>query len=273
MMTEDVNVPSKEELQAILNGEEGAALDDEGAELTSEGFEQEYSEIELQAIEHGWNPEGVEGKRNLSAEEFMDRQPLYDEMRNLKKQARKLEEGMDAMRKMQEGIREREREKTIKELQQKKLEALEDGNYNAVIEIDDAIAEEKVNKDTQAVNNHQFEEWVDNNEWYNQDPDLRKYADTLGSGYFATNPNAEPKEVFNYVETEVKARYPEKFGNPRRKAPAPVEGASRGRGQVKRGASKHKASELPEQDRQIMRTILRTGKMSEAEYLKEYFGE
>ena len=271
-MTEEVVIPSKEELLATLDGENGAEEQAADVDLTSGGGE-EYSEVELQAIEHGWNPEGVEGKRNLSAEEFMDRQPLYDEMRNLKKQARKLEEGMEAMKQMQKGIREREREKTIKELQQKKLEALEDGNYNAVIEIDDQIAEEKVNK-PEEVNNHQFEEWVDNNEWYNQDQELRTYADTLGSGYFATNPNAEPKEVFAYVENEVKARYPDKFGNPRRKAPTPVEGATRGRSKAQtKDGSKHKASELSEQDRQIMRTILRTGKMSEAEYLKEYFGE
>lgn len=52
-----------EELKIELPEEQGVA----------EESTPEYSEIELEAIEHGWNPEGVEGKRNLSAEEFLDR--------------------------------------------------------------------------------------------------------------------------------------------------------------------------------------------------------
>ena len=81
---------------------------------TDEGVE--YTEAELEAIEHGWNPDGAEGKRNLSAEEFMDRQPLYDDIRSLKKQTRKLQDGIEAMKQMQDGIRHRERQQVIAEL-------------------------------------------------------------------------------------------------------------------------------------------------------------
>ena len=31
----------------------------------------EYTEIEQEAMGFGWNPEGVEGKKNLTAEEFV----------------------------------------------------------------------------------------------------------------------------------------------------------------------------------------------------------
>lgn len=61
--------------------------------------EQQYSDIEVKAIEMGWNPEGVEGKRNLSAEEFVDRKELYDSIHSLKKQNKRLEEGYEALRK------------------------------------------------------------------------------------------------------------------------------------------------------------------------------
>ncbi|MBT8449327.1 MAG: hypothetical protein KJO69_06535 [Gammaproteobacteria bacterium] len=231
----------------------------------------EYSEVEQEAIEHGWNPEGAEGKRNLTAEEFMDRKPLYDEIRSTKKQVRRLQEGMDAMKQFQEGIRTREREKTIQELTQAKKVALEAENYDAVVEIDDKIAQERVQKN-EPQDNLEFESWVDNNEWYHQDSDMKQYADTIGAGYYQQNQGKPMSEVYNYVTEEVKKRFPEKFGgNPNRGKPNPVEGATAGR----RGntSKKYSARDLPEADRGIMKTLLRTSSMTEEEYLKQYFGE
>lgn len=263
MSEKEEKVPTKDELLQVLN--EG----EESPESNEAESGNEYTEVEQKAIEMGWNPEGVEGKENLSAEEFVGRAPLYDETRSLKKQLRKLQDGMEAMKQMQSGIRERERAKTIQELNAQKKAALADENYDAVIEIDDAIAAERAEKD-EPQSNEVFESWVENNEWYHQDSDMKQYADTIGAGYFQRNPKKDPKEVFEYVTQEVKERFPGKFGNPNRNKPNPVEGASRGR---PKGSAKHTASDLPEEDRAIMRTILRTGTMKEAEYLKDYFGE
>jgi hypothetical protein len=228
----------------------------------------EYSEIEQEAIDHGWNPEGVEGKKNLSAEEFMDRKPLYDELHSTKKQIRKLQDGMEAMKTMQEGIRAREREKTIRELQQQKKVALESENYDAVLQIDDAIAQERT-AEAEPVSNVAFETWVDENEWYHQDQDMKKYADMIGAGYYQQNPKVPMSEVYEYVTSEVKKRYQDKFENTHRQRPNPVEGAGKGRTNT---SKKHSVRDLPEEDRQIMKTIIRTGTMTEEEYLKDYFG-
>lgn len=231
--------------------------------------EVEYSPVEVEAMEHGWNPEGVEGKRSLTAEEFMDRQPLYDEIRSTKKQMRKLQEGMEAMKKLQQGIREREREKTIRELTQAKKAALEAENYDAVIEIDDAIAVERTKND-EPQSNIEFETWVDNNEWYHQDSEMKNYADMIGAGYYQQNQGKPVSEVYKYVTQEVKKRFPDKFGNPNRGKPSPVEGAAAGRRST---SKKHSVRDLPEADRNIMKTLLRTSNMTEEEYLKEYFGD
>lgn len=241
-------------------------------ELEPESVEpiQEYSEIEQEAIEHGWNPEGAEGKRNLTAEEFMDRKPLYDDIHSLKKQLKRTQDGIEAMRQMQEGIRQREREKTIKELKEQKKLALETENYDAVLEIDDKIASENAEA-AAPVQNVAFEKWVEDNDWYNQDSEMKEYADTIGNGYLSKHPGIAPSEVFNYVTKEVKARFKEKFENENRSKPSSVEGATRGR---KATSAKHRAADLPEQDRQLMKTILRaTPNMTEADYLKDYFGE
>lgn len=238
-------------------------------EPSTEEIEQ-ISEIEQQAIEHGWNPDGVEGKRNLSAEEFMDRQVLYDDIRSLKKSNRKLQEGIEAMNKMQEGIRQREREKTIRELQAQKKFALENENYDAVVEIDDAIAVERAEATAAPKSNIEFENWVDNNEWYSQDPELKSWADTFGTGYASNHPDKPASEVYEVVTKEVKKRFPEKFGDKVSNQPPAVEGAQRGRSA--RSGKRYSAADLPEEDRAIMKTILRTGTMTQEEYLKQYFG-
>jgi len=249
---------SEQELEVKIDLPEGV----------KETTETELSDIEQEAVTHGWNPEGVEGKANLSAEEFMGRQPLYDDIRSLKKSNRKLQDGIEAVKQMQEGIRQREREKTVAELKQQKRQALEEENYDAVINIDDQIAAAAVAD--APVNNVAFETWVDSNEWYHQDQDMKQYADMIGAGYYQQNPTKDMGSVYEYVEKEVKQRYPDKFDNANRNTPSPVEGAGNGR-RGRSAASSHNARDLPEQDRQIMRTIVRSGAMTEAEYLKEYF--
>ena len=229
---------------------------------------EDYSDTEIQAMEHGWNPEGIEGKKNLTADEFLDRQPLYDDIRSLKKQTRKLQDGIEAMKSMQDGIRARERDKTIRELQASKKVALENENYDAVLEIDEYIAQtrsEPLGPKTNVV----FEQWVDKNEWYHDSPDMRQYADMIGAAIYQKNPNRPINEVYAEVGKEVKARFPDKFGNANRDRPNPVEGA--GKGRAGRTSSKHSARDLPEDDRKIMETIVRSGAMTKDEYLKEYF--
>jgi len=233
----------------------------------------EHTEAELEAIEHGWNPDGAEGKRNLSAEEFMDRQPLYDDIRSLKKQTRKLQDGIEAMKQMQDGIRHRERQQVIAELNIKKKEALQEEDYDEVIKIDDKILETRTETE-EPKNNIAFETWVEDNQWYAESDDMRGYADMIGAGYYQQNPNKSKSDVYEYVTKEVKKRFPDNFntGNKNRRNASPVESAEKGRAGRER-VTKYKVSDLPEDDRRIMRTILRADpKMSEQDYLKSYFG-
>ena len=252
--------------------EEQTSVEDEvkanlAAEQTPETEEVEYSETEQEAIEHGWNPDGVEGKANLSAEEFMARQPLYDDLRAQNKRIKRLQEGMEAMKKFNAGIAERERAKVIDELKAAKKVALENENYDAVIEIDDKIVEEQT-RSTEPQTNTAFESWVDENPWYHDNPEMKQYADMIGTGYHQTNKDAAITDVYSYVAEEVKKRFPDKFGNPNRGKPSPVEGASKGRQST---SKKYSAKDLPEADRQIMRTIVRAGGITEEEYLKQYY--
>ncbi len=261
-MTEEVKIPSKEELLEVeeeISTEEGSETD-------------EYSDIEKQAMEMGWSPDGVEGKRNLSAEEFIDRKPLYDDLHTTKKQIKRLQSDIDNITKYQDRIREDERKKVIEELKASKKQALADEDYDKVVEIDEEIASkrEEAKKEKDTPKNNAFDQWVSDNKWYHDDSDMRIVADGLGQSYFQQHPEQDLSDVYDYVSKRMREIYPDKFGNTNRSKPASVEGAQRTA--IKRNAkSKYSAKDLPEEERQIMRTILRTSKMTEEDYLKEYF--
>lgn len=264
-MSEELETPAVDPVQAA---KEALAAEVPNPDLQPES---EYTEAEIEAMEHGWNPEGVEGKRTLTAEEFLDRQPLYDEQKRLKKEIRELKKGMSAVLEMQEQVRERDRAALIAELNAQKINALENDDYDRVIAIDDQIAEERATAKANPPNNAAFESWVEDNEWYHQDTEMKKYADTIGAGYYQNNPDTPMEDIYEFVAKEVKARFPEKFGNVNRSKPTPVEGARRGRAGAK---SKHTARDLSEDERRVMRTILRASdKLTEAEYLKQYFDQ
>jgi len=254
---DEVVIPSKEELLGS----------------TDEVEEIEYSEIEQSAIEKGWNPEGVEGKKNLSAEEFLDRQSLYDDLHSLKRQNKRLQSDIENIAKYQKDIREDERRKVIEELKFQKKEALDVGDHDKVIEIDEQLADARETakrEDAEAQTNEDFDVWVVENAWYNDDSDLRDEADVYGEAYWRRNPTKSRSEVYDAVSKHIKRAYGEKFENPKRAKPSAVEPAS-GTPRKPRVKSKYNASDLPADQRSIMKTILRTTDMTEEQYLKEYF--
>ena len=261
-MVDEIN---KEELQAALEGEAPQA------EETSE-----YSDIEQEAIQHGWNPEGVEGKKNLTADEFMDRKQLYDDLRALKKRNKRLEEKYSALDKHYQHVAEVEREKVIRELKQAKAAALESDDYESVVEIDEKLVEARnipdKEKMTQEQVNESFNEWKQENAWYETDPEMREYADRIGTGYFNMHNKPDLEEVYGYVAKEVRKKFKDKFApksEDEEKRPDMVEGATKGRSSARK--TKYSVKDLPEEDRQIMRTLVRTGVLTEEKYLKEYF--
>lgn len=228
----------------------------------------DYTDIEIEAMEHGWNPNGVEGKKNLSAEEYMDRKPLYDDLKAQNKKMKRMQESIDALKQFNDTISMRERAKLINQLKAAKKAALEQENYDAVVHIDERLAEAK-DVPMEVPNPETFTEWVQDNQWYNQDSEMRQFADAIGTGFAENNPNLSLDDIYEHVTREVKARFPDKFGgNSRASNASAVEGASKGRRATSR---RYSARDLPESDRQIMKTLVRDGVLTEQEYLKQYF--
>jgi len=262
-------VPTKDEMTELLN--EDAVSEEVVGEVSEETSE--YSEAEQQAMEKGWSPEGVEGKLNLSAEEFLDRQSLYDDIHSLKRQNKTLKGDIDNINKYQQDIRADERKKVVAELKTQKKEALDDGDHDREIEIDEQLADERDKAKTEkevSATNEDFEDWVTDNSWYQDDTELRSEADVYGEVYWTKNPEKSREEVYTAVTKYIKRSFKEKFENTNRSKPAAVE-ANTSSARKGKGKAKHTVKDLDAEAKSVMRTIVRTSDMTEEQFVKEYF--
>lgn len=239
-------------------------------EVEDESDEPQYSDIELEAIKAGWNPEGVQGKRSLTAEEYLDRAPLYDRMHSQDKKIKKLMEANEALVKQFDGITERVRENTLKELKAKRLEAIREGDEETVQQYDDQIDEirkeqiESKPVETQEQVGYSDEEQAElndyevNSEW-GKDPDMQKIAYTFASEFMqeqseVTGKLPDPKDVISYLEQKMEKLLPKKSAPKPRQA---VEKSSRKPVQTKKGfGMKDLKSDA---DRRAAQVIIETG--------------
>jgi len=249
---------SEEEFEEVGDG----LLQEGESTSTSE----ELSDIEQEAISKGWNPQGVEGRRNLTAEEFLDRQPLYDKIHKSDRAVKRLQEQQEALMKHLEMLQNNVVDRTVEDLKRQKKEALEEEDHDRVIEIDEKIikAREAPEPPKPTQSTEVFDTWVEENTWYEQDAKLRRYADAVGAEYAQQYGEITPA-LLNKIALEVKETFPDKF-NGTRTRPSPVEGAQRGRGKAR--AAKYSAKDLDEDARNVMRTLVRNGTYSnEQEYI------
>src|SRR5690606_28122259 len=124
----------------------------------------------------------------------------------LKKQRRMIQE----MAKQHALIREDERRKVLKELEQRKKQAVKEGDYDEALEIEKEIEEES-NRDvsfkdpfdyTPAQRQALLEQFISDNPWYKEDQKMREYADLVAAGAGASGKYDDPEEILDFVVSE-----------------------------------------------------------------------
>lgn len=163
-------------------------------------------------------------------------------------------------------------EKARKELEREMAEAVEAKDHQAVREIANEMAslskDVRTDDDGNDMGSPQMvafkEEWERENPWINTDPDLKAYAFGICQDMAAKG--VKPKDQLIEAAKKVRQAFPHKFENDRRKAPAAVEGQT-----PPRKAGKGR-SDLPPEARQTMDRWVKQGLITEAQYLKDYFG-
>lgn len=180
--------------------------------LDQEVNENQESEIEAKARTMGWRPkEEYSGDTSnwVDAEEFVGRAPLYEGLSKQGKKIKQMERQLNAMMEHNKQIHERNKQAQIEELESQKREALDEQDHNKVIEVDRKIreTEQEPAPDVNQGINPAFVDWVEDNEWYTDNPDLAAIADRRGELLYQQNPNRPVEEIYKEVGEYIRGTY------------------------------------------------------------------
>jgi hypothetical protein len=229
---------------------------------------------EDQAREQGWKPkEEYEGDPNKwrPAKEFVERGELFGKIDSMGKELKETRKALKMLQEHHSKVKETEFANAVQELKSLQKRHLEEGNSDGYLEttelLTDLKAEQKarevVGQNTQPAPDPRFISWASENKWYEKDQEMREYADVVGMGYAQKHPGLDPEEVLQYVTTQVKSRFKDKFVNPNRNKPSNVEGASSPAG------GKKDTFELTDEERKVMNTFVRTGALTKEEFIAD----
>ena len=238
--------------------------------------EVKLSSTELEAIDEGWKTKEdwiADGKDEADwrpAKEFKERGELFRKIDALAHELKTTRSTMTALKGHYEKVKETEFKRALDTLKQEKKLALENGDVDAVIDIDEQISNVKDTQKAQKVQVQQqpeihpdFTVWVQRNQWYANDREMQAFADSIGRAYALNTPGIEPNKVLQYVTSKVKQAYPDKFTNPRREAPSPVDGAKAPR------KNKEEDFALSEDEERVMNKLIKQKVLTKEQYIAE----
>lgn len=270
-MSEEIQ--AEQEVEQVTSGEETQETS------TTEQVAPEVSAVEQRALEMGWRPkEEFEGNEEdfIDATEFVRRKPLFEKIDNVGKELRETRKALRALQAHHQQVKEAEYQHALKQLREEKKVALEEGDADKLIDIDERLADAKALQRAQEQHAAQvassphpnFVQWVERNKWYKEDAELRAASDQIGTAYAASNPNLDPDEILQYTEKRIKKLYPERFTNPNKSRPSAVEG------RTQTPATKPVADDsanypLTDEERRVMNTFVRSGVMTKEEYIRD----
>jgi hypothetical protein len=235
----------------------------------------QYTEVEQRAMAQGWVPEDqYEGAGKWrDAEQFLDRGELFSKIDDLKRRNISLEGTVQEVKRHYQKIAAGEYQRALANLRSAKKEALDEGDSEKVVQIDEAISNTKVaasqemarlNAPAQmpAAQDPVFMVWENRNPWYSQDRAMKIYADTVAEELVHRGMN-NPTQLLAETERRVKSEFSHKFNNPNRAKPGTVEGGG------SRGTGTKDTFQLTPEETQVMNKFVKHKVMTKDEYIKE----
>ena len=236
-----------------------------------------------------WEAEGNDPEDWKPAKVFLEHGDMIGKIRQ---QSRELGEAQQALRfasQQHQKVYEKGYNAALTQLRAEKRAALAEGDLVKADQIDEKIDQTKdeLNQARYAasVTNQQAAkiqpgpdpehvEWVQRNPWYN-DRIMSKFADALAIEYIQiNNGQVTPNQVRDFVEKEVKKEFPQRFKPATKAAPNPDgEGRATSRNQSGNGVSAKLAqvkAGMTDEQRQIMKTMVKATGMTEQKYLEMY---
>lgn len=235
----------------------------------------QLTEIEQRASTQGWVPKDEwdgDPDQWRPAKEFIDRGELFRKIDDQNKTIKEVRKTLDEFAKHHSRVQKIEYERALADLKAQKKEALNEGDADAVVDIDEKMvlvreAQKEASQPVQAArapadSNPVFEAWVNRNSWYQNQPAMRAYADRLGNE-LGSRGDKSPTDLLAEIEREVKKEFAHKFNNPNRDKPGAVEGSTN------KGSKGKDTFVLTDTERQVMQRFIRQGALTEAQYIAE----
>lgn len=243
--------------------------------------EKELSDVEKLAVEIGWNPDYEGDDREfvgakeyiLKSKEIQNTQTKQN--KSLKRELEDVKRGMGMLQQHNDTVYKvqvKNLKSKIKELESHREEAVSDGDSKAVAAIDTQIKDlneipDELPKVDVAEPTEEFVKWEEKNPWYNDDKEMRAFADTIGKEYAAKNLPLE--KVFELVSKEVKRVFPEKFPEPKKRPSAPAVEGGGTKSSGKKSTSKYSYNDLSREQQDACDFFVKQGVMTQDQYIKE----
>jgi len=233
------------------------------------------SKYEEDARAQGWVPkEEWDGDPEdwTDAREFVKRGELFHKISNQSKEIKELHKSLGMLLEHHGKVKETEYKRALEYLKSEKKKALVEGDADQLLAVDDAIdmLKQEHNAEKTATTaaggprppSQNFVSWVQQNQWYVKDAELREFADDFGTGYKSRHPETTELELYRITRDKVMKAFPDKFRGSGSKVPS-VEGT---------GSPPTKPAEvfkITDEEKRVMNTFVRNGIMTKEEYLTE----
>ena len=270
--------------------------DDEENEEVDEEVENEDEEYEAsagtedpevqKAMAQGWRPkEEWDGDPEdwVDHKEFNRRGELMDRIKQQSRQLRQNEKNIEDLRQAlnelgehNKKIAEQEYKNALNDLKKQKREALDEGDSDAVIAIDDQIDDlkdtysgDKAAKESKKENDDEDKaqtpppevlEWKQRNQWYDNDKVMQAAANAIGQEIYDSDPNTPINEALEEVERRIRAEFPHKFNDRQQRRKSKTLESNGSASQKKQGKqAKFTEKDLNETQRGMAKTFVESG--------------
>src|SRR3990172_6847027 len=244
------------------------------------------TEIEQKASESGWKPEAeYDGEKKwIGAEEFLERQELYDGIHKSNRKVKKLEKVLETLMSHNKKIEEVATQKALELLKQEKIEAAKENDVHKVVVLDEKISEIKEQRANTKANtpdtNEIMDEFKESNPWFDStnkdyDGDMHAYANGLGHRLETEHDDWAPEKILQEVAKRTKDVFEWKLKNQNRKA-APKVSAKSGSEDKTPKDKTVTFDELSPEGKQMYKVLVKDAKsnphgvMTAEQYLADY---
>jgi hypothetical protein len=250
--------------------EEALAVIEDSAEEPQEESTIEIDEtpqaVKDLAKELGWNE-----NRDDNPDKYVDAKTFILKSReinsSLRRQVKEITNVVSELKTHNERVYQAEVKRLtqeMNELRAQRKEAIEEGDVAKVEKIETQIDEIKEKTLPQPKNqtNPVFDEWLEENQWYRNDTEMREFADRIGREY----EGLPFDKILKLVRKDVQSEFPDKFAKKSTRSYAPTVESG-----VRRSSSVRSRSEsdLTPAQRNIMNQFAKHGVMTKTEYIAD----